>query len=360
MEIGIDSFAGNPSTNGQDSASSRMQAMAELLERMALAEQVGLDVFGIGQHFRKDFLDSAQTVILAAAAARTSQIKLTSAVTVLSVTDPVVTFQNFATLDIISQGRAEIVAGRGSFTDGFPLFGYELADYDEIFAEKLDLLLQLRANEVLTWSGRFRPPLNNQPIYPRPVQDPLPVWLGVGGTPGSFVRAGKLGLRLMAAVIGGETRRFRSRIDMYRQAYAQSGHPPEEMTVGLHSLGYVAETTQQAHDEYFPGYAELFNSVSEERGWRPVTREGFDAQVGPTGALLVGSPEEVAEKVVRHSEALGGISRLTFNMDNPLMSHEKMMRSIELIGTRVMPMVKERISKMTYPVAEIDTKENNR
>lgn len=358
MEIGIDSFAGNPLANGQDTALSRMQAMAELLERMELAEQVGLDIFGIGQHFRKDFLDSAQTLILAAAASRTSRIKLTSAVTVLSVTDPVVTFQNFATLDILSQGRAEIVAGRGSFTDGFPLFGYDLHDYDEIFSEKLNLLLQLRANEVITWSGRFRPPLDNQPIYPRPVQDPLPLWLGVGGTPGSFVRAGMLGLRLMAAVIGGETRRFRSRIDMYRNAYAESGHPPEGMTVGLHSLGYVAETTEKAHDEYFPGYAAMFNNVSKERGWRRVTREGFDAQAGPIGALLVGNPEEVAEKIVRHSEALGGISRLTFNMDNPLMSHEKMMRSIELIGTRVVPIVQEKTSEMTHPLTELDSKEN--
>lgn len=345
MEIGIDSFAGNPLINGQDTASSRMQAMSELLERMELAEQVGLDVFGIGQHFRKNFLDSAQALILTAAAMRTSRIKLTSAVTVLSVTDPVVTFQNFATLDLISQGRAEIVVGRGSFIDGFPLFGYDLHEYDEIFAEKLDLLMQLRENESVTWQGRFRPPLNNQAIYPRPVQNPIPIWLGVGGTTGSFIRAGKLGLRLMVAVIGGETHRFSPKIDIYRQAYAQSEHPPAGMTVGLHSLGYVAETTQQAHDEYFPGYAELFNSVGKERGWRPVTREGFDAQVGTTGALLVGNPEEVAEKVVRHSEALGGVSRLTFNIDNPLMSHEKMMRSIELIGTRVAPLVKAYFQK---------------
>lgn len=358
MEIGIDSFAGNPLTNGQDSAPSRMQAMAELLERMELAEQVGLDVFGIGQHFRKDFLDSAQTLILTAAAALTSRIKLTSAVTVLSATDPVVTFQNFATLDLISQGRAEIVAGRGSFTDGFPLFGYDLDKYDEIFAEKLDLLMQLRENEVITWTGRFRPALDSQPIYPRPVQDPIPLWLGVGGTTGSFIRAGKLGLRLMAAVIGGETRRFRSRIDLYRNAYIESGHSPQDMIVGLHSLGYVAETTQQAHEEYFPGYAAMFNNVSKERGWRQVTREGFDAQAGPTGALLVGNPEEVAEKIVRHSESLGGISRLTFNMDNPMMSHENMMRSIELIGTRVMPIVKDSISTIKYTSANSYEKEN--
>lgn len=341
LEIGIDSFAGNSVTNDNDNPSSRMRAMQELLERMTFAEQVGLDVFGIGQHFRQEFMDSAQTLILAAVASQTQRIKLTSAVTVLSVTDPVVTFQNFATLDLISQGRAEIVAGRGSFTDGFPLFGYDLHEYDQIFAEKLDLLLQLREKEVITWSGRFRPSLDNQAIYPRPVQDPIPIWLGVGGTTESFVRAGKLGLRLMAAVIGGETRRFRSRIDLYRQAYRESGFPPENMTVGLHSLGYVADTTEQAHDEYFPGYAAMFNNVSKERGWRPVTRASFDAQLGQTGALLVGSPEEVAEKILRHNKALGGISRLTFNMDNPLMSHEKMMRSIELIGTRVAPLIRQ-------------------
>lgn len=203
------------------------------------------------------------------------------------------------------------------------------------------MLLKLRDEEIISWSGKFRPSLNNQPIYPRPVQDPILVWLGVGGTPSSFIRAGKLGLRLMSAVIGGETRRFRSRIDSYRQAYIESGHPPEGMIVGLHSLGYVAETTQKAHDEYFPGYATMFNSISKERGWRKVTREGFDAQVGPKGALLVGNPEEVAEKIISHSEALGGLQRLTFNMDNPGMSHDKMMKSIELIGTRVTPLVRQ-------------------
>ncbi len=358
MEIGIDSFAGNPLTNNKDTPESRMQAMSELLERMVLTEQVGLDIFGIGQHFRKDFLDSAQTLILTAAAVLTKRIKLTSAVTVLSVADPIVTFQNFATLDIISQGRAEIVVGRGSFTDGFPLFGYSLDQYDEIFAEKLDLLLKLHDNENISWSGEFRPNLNNQPIYPRPIQDPIPIWLGVGGTPGSFVRAGQLGLRLMSAVIGGETHRFRSRIDTYRKVYSESGHPPENMIVGLHSLGYVAETTKAAHDDYFPGYATMFNSVGKERGWRKVTREGFEAQTGKTGALLVGNPEEVAEKIIRHSEALGGISRLTFNMDNPMMSHKKMMNSIELIGTRVIPMVKDSISNITSPPAESDEKEN--
>lgn len=341
MEIGIDSFAGNPLPDGQDTAATRVTAMAELLERMAYADQVGLDVFGIGEHYRREYLDSAPGMILAAAAARTSRIRLTSAVTVLSASDPVRTFQNFAALDLISNGRAEIVAGRGSFTESFPLFGLNLSDYDTIFAEKLDLLLQLRENEVITWTGQFRPALDNQPIYPRPVQNPIPVWLGVGGTIGSFVRAGTLGLRLMTAVIGGETHRFRPRIDLYRRAYAEAGHPPAEMKVGLHSLGYVAETTEQAHEEYFPGYAAMFNKIGKERGWPPVTREGFDQQVGPTGALLVGSPEEVAQKILRHSEALGGITRLTFNMDNPGMSHDHLMRSIELVGTRVKPLVEQ-------------------
>lgn len=343
MEIGIDSFAGNPLTDGQDTTASRAQAMQQVLERMVLADEVGLDVFGIGQHFRKEFMDSAQSLILAAAAARTRRIRLTSAVTVLSVADPVVTFQNFATLDLISGGRAEIVAGRGSFIDGFPLFGLDLNDYDDIFAEKLELLMHLRDHEVVTWSGKYRPRMVNQPVYPRPVQDPFPIWQGVGGTPGSFVRAGMLGLRLMVAVIGGETHRFRPLVDLYHSAYAEAGHPPATKRVGLHSLGYVAETTAQAYDDYFPGYAEMFNNIGKERGWRPVTRAGFEAQAGPTGALLVGSPEEVAQKILRHHEALGGFSRLTFNMDNPGMTHEKMLRSIELLGTRVAPLVREKL-----------------
>jgi probable LLM family oxidoreductase len=343
LEIGIDSFAGNPLTDGEDTAETRVRAMAELLDRMEYADRVGLDVFGIGEHYRREFLDSAPAAILSAAAARTGNIRLTSAVAVLSASDPVRTFQNFATLDLISNGRAEMVVGRGSFIESFPLFGLDLNDYDAIFAEKLDLLLQIRNNEVVTWAGQFRPALDHQPIYPRPVQDPIPVWLGVGGTPGSFVRAGVLGLRLMVAVIGGETHRFRSGIDLYRQAFERSGHPPNEMKVGLHSLGYVAETTEQAQEEYFPGYAEMFNRIGQERGWPPVTREGFAAQVGPTGALLIGNPEEVAEKILRHSEALGGISRLTFQMDNAGLSHQQLLRSIKLIGTRVAPLVKRAV-----------------
>ena len=233
---------------------------------------------------------------------------MTSAVTVLSAADPVRVFQNFATLDLISRGRAEMVVGRGSSIEAFPLFGYNLQDYDELFAEKLDLLLKIREKEFITWSGKFRPALKNLPVYPRPLQDPLPIWIGVGGTPESFIRAGTLGLPLMVAIIGGETHRFRPLVDLYRDAAKKAGYLPEQLTVGLHSLGYVASTTQQALDEFYPGYAETMTNVGKERGWPPMTRGRFEAQVGPEGALLVGSPEKIAEKILRHSDALGGIS----------------------------------------------------
>jgi probable LLM family oxidoreductase len=260
-------------------------------------------------------------------------------VTVLSSADPIREFQNFATLDLVSHGRAEMVVGRGSFTESFPLFGYDLHDYDALFAEKLDLLLKIRENEFVTWSGRFRPALDNQPVYPRPIQNPFPIWLGVGGTPASFARAGALGLPLMVAVIGGETHRFRPLIDLYRRAGEQAGHPPEQLKVGLHSLGYVAGSSQEAVDDYYPGYAEVFTRIGRERGWPPVNRAQFDAQTGPTGAIVIGSPEEVAEKILRHSEALGGISRFTFQMDNAGLSHAKLLHAIDLIGSRVRPIV---------------------
>jgi probable LLM family oxidoreductase len=260
-------------------------------------------------------------------------------VTVLSAADPVRVFQNFATLDLVSQGRAEMVVGRGSFIESFPLFGYNLQDYDALFAEKLGLLLTIRDNEVVNWSGKFRPALRNQAIYPRPLQQPFPIWLGVGGTPESFARAGHLGLPLMVAVIGGETHRFRPLVDLYRKAGEEAGHPPESLQVGLHSLGYVANTTPQAIEDYYPGYAKTFTRIGKERGWPPVTKERFEMQRGPLGAYLVGSAEEVAEKIVRHSKALGGISRLTFQMDNAGLSHEQLMQSIELIGTKVKPIV---------------------
>jgi len=339
VEIGIDSFAASPWSTEKGASANRAQALAELLERIVHADQSGLDIFGIGEHHRKEFLDSAPVVILAAAAARTERIRLTSAVTVLSAADPVRVFQNFATLDLISQGRAEMVVGRGSFTESFPLFGLNLHDYDALFSEKLELLLTIREEEVVNWSGKFRPALKNQAIYPRPLQDPLPIWLGVGGTPQSFVRAGALGLPLMVAVIGGETHRFRPLVDLYRQAGLKAGFAPEQLKVGLHSLGYVAETDEQAVADFYPGYAETFTRIGKERGWPPVTKEHFLAQQGLTGALLVGSPEDVAAKILRHSEALGGISRLTFQMDNASLSHAKLLRSIELIGTRVAPLV---------------------
>jgi probable LLM family oxidoreductase len=341
MQIGIDSFAAAPFDNETGITISGVDAINQLLERIEHADKVGLDIFGIGEHHRKDFLDSAPTIILAAAAARTSQISLTSAVTVLSAADPVRVFQNFATLDLVSKGRAEMVVGRGSFIESFPLFGFNLQDYDQIFEEKLDLLLNITKNEFVHWSGKFRPALTGQGIYPRPVQQPFPVWLGVGGTPESFIRAGVLGLPLMVAVIGGETHRFRPLVDLYREAGKKAGHSPEKLKVGLHSLGYVANTTEEAIDDFYPGYAKTFTTIGRERGWPPVTRAHFDAAASPLGALIVGGPEDVAEKLIRHSEALGGISRVTFQMDSANLSHDKLMQAIELLGAKVKPLIKD-------------------
>ncbi|MDQ3837585.1 MAG: LLM class flavin-dependent oxidoreductase [Thermoproteota archaeon] len=339
MQVGIDSFAAAFDDVGPAvRPSNRLQDLVEQIER---ADQVGLDVFGVGEHHRREFLDSAPAVILAAAAARTHRIRLTSAVTVLSAADPVRVFQEFATLDLLSQGRAEMVVGRGSFVEAFPLFGLHLEDYDSLFAEKLDLLLKIRNNERVYWSGEYRPELTGQGVYPRPLQNPLPIWVGVGGTPESFVRAGMLGLPLMVAIIGGETRHFRPLIDLYREAGRQAGHSPDQLKVGMHSIGYVAQTTKEAADEFFPGYARTFSDIGKERGWRPVTRAGFDAQRGPHGALLIGDPDAVAKKIIRHSKALGGISRITFQMNPGSLSQEKIVRAIELIGTHVMPTLRE-------------------
>jgi probable LLM family oxidoreductase len=341
VEIGIDSFAA--AHDDASRAESPTDRIRNLIEQIEYADQVGLDVFGIGEHHRKDFLDSAPTVILGAAAARTNRIRLTSAVTVLSSADPVRVFQNFATIDLLSNGRAEMVVGRGSFVDSFPLFGYRLEDYDSLFGEKLDLLLKIRDNEHVTWSGKHRPALTGQGVYPRPVQNPLPIWLGVGGTPQSFARAGALGLPLMVAIIGGRTHRFRPLVDLYRETGERYGHSPDQLKVGVHSLGYVAPTTQQAADEFFPGYQRAFTDVGKERGWAPVTRADFDAQRGPLGALLIGDPDEVAEKIIRHSEALGGISRITFQMNAGSLPHAKMMQAIELLGTRVAPVLHQEL-----------------
>lgn len=338
MEIGIDSFAAIPPGASQ-AASSSSYALAELLDRIEFADQIGLDTFGIGEHYREEFLDSAPAVILAAAAARTKRIRLTSAVSVLSTVDPVRLFQSFATLDLISGGRAEVVVGRGSSIESFPLFGLDLQDYDALFAEKLELLLTLREDEIVNWSGKFRPVLVEQPIYPRPLQSPLPVWLGVGGTPASFTRAGTLGLPLMIAVIGGETHRFAPLVDLYRRAGERAGHSPEDLKVGLHSLGYVGDTTEGAVSDYFPGYARTFTRLGKERGFPPVTRAGFDAQAGPSGAFLVGDPQDVATKILRHSDALGGISRVTFQMDSAGLSHDQLLHSFDLIAKQVAPIV---------------------
>jgi probable LLM family oxidoreductase len=337
MEIGIDSFAGFGNKFGGAEDSSK--ALIDLLARIEHADKAGLDVFGIGEHYRKEFLDSAPPVILAAAAARTKNIRLTSAVTVLSAADPVRVFQSFATLDLISGGRAEMVVGRGSFTESFPLFGLDLKDYDALFAEKLGLLLKIRENEVVSWSGKFRAELREQAIYPRPMQNPIPVWLGVGGTPASFVRAGELGLPLMVAVIGGETHRFRPLVDLYRRAGKEAGHPPEKLKVGLHSLGYVAKDSNDAIEDYYPGYAETFTRIGAERGWPPVRRTHFDMQTGPAGAIVIGNPEQVAEKILKHSHALGGINRFTFQMDNAGLSHQQLLEATDLIGKEVLPIV---------------------
>jgi probable LLM family oxidoreductase len=339
IQVGIDSFAAAFDDSSLEvSSSERLQDLVEQIER---ADQVGLDVFGVGEHHRREFLDSAPTVILAAAATRTQRIRLTSAVTVLSAADPVRVFQEFATLDLLSQGRAEMIVGRGSFVEAFPLFGLHLEDYDSVFAEKLDLLLKIRNNEHVHWSGEYRPALTGQGVYPRPLQNPLPIWVGVGGTPESFVRAGMLGLPLMVAIIGGQTHHFRPLIDLYREAGRRAGHSSDQLRVGIHSIGYVAETTQQAADDFFPGYARAFNTVGKERGWRPVTRAQFEAQLEPDGALLVGNAEEVVEKIGRYDEALGGISRITFMMNAASLPHEKLMQAIELLGTRVAPALRQ-------------------
>jgi probable LLM family oxidoreductase len=341
MELGVDSFAAAYLGDEPGTAADAAQHLRNLIDEVEHADRCGLDAFGIGEHHRRDFLDSAPAVILGAAAARTSRIRLHSAVTVLSAADPVRVFQNFATLDLLSGGRAELVVGRGSFIESFPLFGLALDDYDELFAEKLELLLQLRREEHVHWSGKFRPALTGQGVYPRPLQDPLPVWVGVGGTPASFARAGTLGLPLMVAIIGGQTHRFRPLIELYREAGRRAGHDPATLKVGLHALGYVAETTEAAIADFFPGYARAFTAAGKERGWPPVTRAAFDALRGPEGALLVGNPEEVAAKIVRHSEALGGLSRVNLQMSVAGLPHAKLMRAIELLGQRVAPALRQ-------------------
>jgi probable LLM family oxidoreductase len=337
--VGIDSFVAavtDPATGRQVGPEERL---ADLLEEIETADRVGLYSFGIGEHHRPEYYDSAPPVILAAAAARTERIRLGSAVAVLSAADPVRVFQQFATLDLISKGRIDLVVGRGSFTEAFPLFGLSLADYDELFEEKLDLLLRIRESEHVTWSGRHRPALTGQGVYPRPLQDPLPVWVGVGGTPESFVRAGLLGLPLMVAIIGGEPRQFAPLVDLYRRAGEHAGHAPERMRVGLHVFGFVAESTQAAADTVYPGWHEMFTKVSAERGFARPTRQQFDATSGPDGAFFMGDPETVATKLRRVSEQLGGVERVSIQMTNPRLAHADLLRGIELLGTEVAPRV---------------------
>jgi probable LLM family oxidoreductase len=341
MQIGIDSFVTTNLPQDRWETDSDPERVHELLEEIELADRLGLDVFGIGEHHRPEFIASSPAVLLAAAAARTKRIRLVSAVSVLSSDDPIRLFQQFATVDLISGGRAEIIVGRGSFIESYPLFGVNLRQYDTMFAEKLSLLLKAREATHVHWSGAHRAPLNGEGVYPRPVQTPLPIRIGVGGTPASFIRAGTLGLPLVVAIIGGEAHRFRPLVDAYREAGRKAGHAPERLEVGIHSIGYVADTTEQAADEFFPAYFDAFSRIGRERGWPPTNRAQFNAAREPAGALLVGDPETVAEKILREARELGGISRVTLACNGGrLLPHGKMMRCIELLATGVAPIVR--------------------
>ncbi len=350
MELGVYSFVEatpDPETRHLISPAERLR---DLMEEIALADQVGLDVFGIGEHHRPDYVASAPAVILAAAAARTKRIRLTSTVTVLSSDDPVRVFQDFSTLDLLSGGRAEIMVGRGSFIESFPLFGYDLNDYDSLFSEKLDLLLKIRESERVTWSGEHRPALHDQAIYPRPLQNPLPVWIAVGGTPQSVVRAGALGLPLALAIIGGEPERFAPLVALYREAARRAGQDPARLKVGINTHAYVAADPQRAADEFFPSYADVMTKLGRERGWPPTTRPQFEALRGPHGALAVGSPQEVIDKILFQHE-LFGHDRYLAQFSVGTMPHANVMRSIELFGTKVAPVVRAEVARRTAATA---------
>ena len=353
MELGLYTFA------DVGSETDPARRLRNLLEEIELADQVGLDVFGVGEHHRPDYAVSAPAVALAAGAARTKDIRLTSAVTVLSSDDPVRVFEEFATLDLLSDGRAEIMAGRGSFIESFPLFGYDLNDYDELFAEKLELLLKLRESERVTWSGRHRAPLVDAGVYPRPVQDPLPIWIAVGGTPQSVVRAALLGLPLAIAIIGGQPERFAPLASLYREAASQAGHDPARLPISINSHAYVARTSRQASDEYFPAYAAMMNRIGRERGWSAMTREQFEAGRSPRGALVVGSPEVVAEKILFEHE-LFDHQRFLAQMSVGTMPHEKVMRAIELFGTEVAPAVRKELARRSASSAGGSSRSNPR
>ncbi len=336
IQLGIDSFATTLAPPG-GVVVSPAERLRNLLAEIELADQVGIDFFGVGEHHRAEFVDSAPAVILGAAAARTKRIRLTSAVTVLSAADPVRVFEEFATLDLISGGRAEITAGRGSSIEAFPLFGFDLDDYDSLFSEKLELLLKLRDNAHVHWTGKHRPALSGQGVFPRPLQNSLPIWLGVGGTPQSFIRAGTLGLPLMIAIIGGEPHRFRPLVDLYREAGRRAGFPPEQLKVGVHAIGYLSDSTEQAADEFYPGWAQAFTQIGKERGWPPATRAQFDAARRPAGAYLIGDADTVAEKIVAMNTELGGLARVSFQMSVSALPHAPALRAIEILGQQVAP-----------------------
>jgi len=343
MEIGIYDFAEvfpDPQTGETISTADRLR---NLVEQVELADQVGLDVFGLGEHHRPDFPASAPAVVLAAIASRTQRIRLTSAVTVLSSDDPVRVFQDFATLDLLSGGRAEIMAGRGSFIESFPLFGYDLADYDDLFHEKIQLLLEIRATEFVTWEGKHRAPMRDQGVYPRPLQDQLPIWIAVGGNPGSAVRAGVLGLPMALAIIGGLPEQFVSLVDLYRETGERAGHSPDTLAASINSHAFVADTSQEAADTFYASYANVMDRIGRERGWSGVTRGQFEAGRSPRGHLLVGSPQQVIEKILFQYE-LFGHQRFLAQMSVGSMAHKPMMRAIELLGTEVAPAVRKALA----------------
>lgn len=344
MEFGIYSFVEigqDPITGETVNAETRFR---HLLEEAELADAVGLDVFGVGEHHRPEYIVSTPAVVLAAVAARTRRIRLTSAVTVLSSDDPVRVFQEFSTLDLISGGRAEIMAGRGSFIESFPLFGYSLEDYDELFSEKLALLLELRQSERVRWSGRHRAPLDGVGVYPRPVQQPLPVWIAVGGTPASVVRAATLGIPMALAIIGGSPERFVPFVELYRRTAEEAGHPPETARVSINSHTFLADTSEAAADAFFPSYAQTMSRIGRERGWPPTTRAQFDASRSLQGALLVGSTDEVIEKIL-YEYRLFRHDRFMAQLTVGPMPHDKVMRAIELLGTKVAPAVRAEIGR---------------
>jgi probable LLM family oxidoreductase len=350
FEIGIYSFAEltpDPVTGAKISPAQRLQNLVETIE---LADQVGLDVFGLGEHHRPDFVSSAPVVILAMAAARTKSIRLSTAVTVLSSADPVRVFQEFATLDLLSHGRAEIMAGRGSFIESFPLFGYDLHDYDALFAEKLDLLLKLRASERVTWSGAHRPALNNLGVYPRPFQEKLPIWVAVGGTPQSVVRAATLGLPLALAIIGGMPERFAPFVQLYREAARQAGHDPAQLPVSINSHGFLADDARQAADDYYPSAVVVMNKIGRERGWASATRQQLEEGRTLRGADFVGNPDEIAEKILFQHEIFGH-QRLLLQLGVGTIAHEKVMRAVELLGTQVAPVVRKEIARRNVPAS---------